>query len=202
MKKIALLLLLTLMPLVGFSKTISITGRVDNISMQEAVEKVMEEHRSLPIEKPIVLALNSPGGSVYAGYFLMNQMISLQAEGRKFTAIVTGMCASMCFNILQVADIRGSLPFATIMQHLPFGGDKQHLEAIERVMDKLTAKRLGIHHLLWKQIARQNLWVGSDDALKMNVIDAVYIEKNLGDIMNVEESTFNVLKTRGEVSGD
>jgi len=79
------------------------------------------------------------------------------------------------------------------MQHMPRGGDFQALEAIERAMDRLTAKRIGIHNLLWKQIARANIWVDPEDALDVNIIDAIYVEVERTDnelLENGEEFRF------------
>jgi len=157
-------------------QTFNLNGYVGELSMAVLTAQITHAHQSLPLERPIIIKLNSGGGSVFAGYKFMNQVRAIQAQGRTFIGVVTGFCASMCFNILQTLDIRASFPFGMLMQHMPSGGDTQALEAIERDMDRLTSKRIGIHKLLWRQIARANIWVGPQDALDVNVLDMIYVE--------------------------
>lgn len=174
-------------------QTVELDGRVESFSVIVLTYEIEKLHEALPMDKPIIIKLNSPGGSVFAGYELMNKIKAMQIEGRKFIGVVTSLCASMCFNILQSLDVRTSYPYGSLMQHLPYGGDEQHLEVIERAMDRLTSKRIGIHIRLWKQIARANLWVDPFDAVEMNILDKVVVEIRRSEEyikLNGEESKY------------
>ena len=71
--------------------------------------------------KDISIYINSPGGSVYAGYGIYDTM---QYIGSDVSTICTGVAASMA-SILLVAGAKGkrfALPHSRIMIHQPLGG--------------------------------------------------------------------------------
>ena len=71
--------------------------------------------------KDISIYINSPGGSVYAGYGIYDTM---QYIGCDVSTICTGMAASMA-SVLLVAGTKGkrfALPHSRVMIHQPLGG--------------------------------------------------------------------------------
>ena len=71
--------------------------------------------------KDISIYINSPGGSVYAGYGIYDTM---QYIGSDVSTICTGIAASMA-SVLLVAGAKGkrfALPHSRIMIHQPLGG--------------------------------------------------------------------------------
>lgn len=76
--------------------------------------------------KDISIYINSPGGSVYAGYGIYDTMQYISSD---VSTICTGMAASMAA-VLLVAGTHGkryALPHSRVMIHQPLGGcrDKQ-----------------------------------------------------------------------------
>jgi ATP-dependent Clp protease protease subunit len=68
---------------------------------------------------PIQLYLNSPGGSVYAGYSILDTMEFIEP---KVNTMVCGMAASMAFILAISGDHRSSLKHSRLLEHQPLGG--------------------------------------------------------------------------------
>lgn len=80
--------------------------------------------------KDISIYINSPGGSVYAGYGIYDTM---QYIGCDVSTICTGMAASMAA-VLLVAGAKGkrfALPHSRVMIHQPLGGMQGQASDIE-----------------------------------------------------------------------
>lgn len=75
----------------------------------------------------IILHINSPGGSVYEGYTIYNL---LKGSGKKISAKVEGVCASIATLIALAADEIELFPLSQWLIHNPMGaveGDRQEL---------------------------------------------------------------------------
>ena len=87
--------------------------------------------------KDISIYINSPGGSVYAGYGVYDTM---QFIGSDVSTICTGMAASFAA-VLLVAGTKGkrmALPHSRVMIHQPLGGAQGQASDIE-----ITAREIG-----------------------------------------------------------
>jgi len=97
-----LTILLTSVNCLALTTTSSILDEVNYDSIDNVIDDLRSAHISKPIEEVLTIELDSPGGSVFAGFKLMNYIRALQKSGRKIDGIVTGICASMCFAILRI----------------------------------------------------------------------------------------------------
>ena len=158
------------------TRTFKFHGEINKQSTTMLGIELEIAHEVSDINKPFYIEFDSPGGSVYAGYELLNKIEGMQAEGRKFVGVVNTFCASMCFIILQHMDTRAAEKHSTLMQHEPSGGDKGHLQALMDAIQTKVAKRIGISLELWRLIAKQNIYIGSERALKSNLIDQIVIK--------------------------
>lgn len=68
-------------------------------------------------KKYVNILIDSPGGSVYAGWDFMSTMQQVKASGTRLDCYVTGMAASMAFQILNYCDNRYALPYSTVLWH-------------------------------------------------------------------------------------
>ena len=93
--------------------------QVDKRSVDKVIDQLMLEDLVTLKGEPLILRVNSPGGGVFEGFRLINKMNSIKASGRKITVRVTGMCASMCFTILQAASTREAHPLALFLPLAP-----------------------------------------------------------------------------------
>jgi ATP-dependent Clp protease protease subunit len=132
--------------------------------------------------KDISIYINSPGGSVYAGYGVYDTM---QFINSKISTICTGIAASMAA-VLLVAGEKGkrfALRHSRVMIHQPLGGAQGHASDIE-----ITAREIGkIKKELYAIIAAhsgqpvdkvekdsdRDYWMTSDEAKEYGMIDDV-----------------------------
>lgn len=76
------------------------------------IRKLMRESK-----KPIYLYLDSPGGSVVAGLFLIHEIEKAKAQGVKFVCVVDKMAASMAFQFLLHCDMRYAHKTSSMLWH-------------------------------------------------------------------------------------
>lgn len=87
---------------IDFEMTIPL---VDNI-----VAQATEDHE-------ITLVINSPGGEVNAGMYLLNGIDLAKARGTRFRCVTTGLAASMAFQVFAKCDERYALPNSFMLYH-------------------------------------------------------------------------------------
>lgn len=135
----------------------------------------------------VTINMNSPGGSIYDGFDLMDEMASHQANGVKYEIRVRGMAASMAGVILQQADERVCGANSHIMIHRASAflmGNSANLEDnLERIkllegrIQKIFIDRSGgklkksVVEGWWK--ARKDIWIPAEEALEMGIIDRI-----------------------------
>ncbi|TAF32767.1 MAG: ATP-dependent Clp endopeptidase proteolytic subunit ClpP [Cytophagales bacterium] len=137
---------------------------------------------SLDNQKDILIYINSPGGSVYAGLGIYDTMQYIKPD---VATICTGMAASMGAVLLAAGHNgkRSALPHSRVMIHQPMGGARGQASDIE-----ITAKQVQIlkkelyeilsHHsgkdydTIWRDSDR-DYWMIADEAKEYGLIDEV-----------------------------
>ena len=135
-------------------------------------------------KKDILLYINSPGGSVYAGLGIYDTM---QYVSPDVATICTGMAASMGAVLLCAGSVgkRTALKHSRVMIHQPLGGAQGQASDIEitaREIQKLKKELYEIisHHTkkdykqVWKDGDR-DYWMTSEEAKEYGMIDEVLI---------------------------
>lgn len=135
--------------------------------------------------KDISIYINSPGGSVYAGYGIYDTM---QFIGSDVSTICTGMAASMAA-VLLVAGQKGKrfgLKHSRVMIHQPLGGAQGQASDIE-----ITAREIGkVKQELYQIISEhsgqpiekiaqdsdRDYWMTSGEAKDYGMIDDVLMK--------------------------
>lgn len=141
---------------------------------------------SVDSKKDILLYINSPGGSVYAGLGIYDTM---QYVGPDVATICTGLAASMGAVLLSggTKNKRSALPHSRIMIHQPLGGAQGQASDIEitaREIQKLKKELYDIlsYHTgktydeIWKDSDR-DYWMKSYEAKEYGLIDEVLERK-------------------------
>lgn len=137
---------------------------------------------SIDSKKDIVIYINSPGGSVYAGLGIYDVM---QYVASPISTVNTGIAASMAY-VLACAGTKGkrmSLPHARYMQHQPLGGAEGQASDIEitaREIQKLKKELYEIialhtgkdYDTIWKDCDRDH-WMTAREAKEYGCIDHV-----------------------------
>ena len=140
---------------------------------------------SLDSDKDILIYLNTPGGSVYAGLGIYDTMQYINCE---ISTICTGMAASMGAVLLcsGAKGKRTALKHSRIMIHQPMGGvsgQASDIEITAKEIQKLKKELYEIisHHSgkaykqVWKDGDR-DYWMTSQEALDYGMIDEVLIK--------------------------
>lgn len=139
---------------------------------------------SVDAKKDILMYINSPGGSVYAGLGIYDTMHYIKPD---VATICTGLAASMGAVLLAggAAGKRSALPHSRVMIHQPLGGAQGQASDIEitaREIQKLKKELYDIlaHHTgkdyetIWKDSDR-DCWMIAEEAKEYGLIDEVLI---------------------------
>jgi len=159
------------------------SAEVDQESATDAIRKLWYLEFSAP-GKPITLIINSPGGSVDAGFAVWDQIKMISSP---VTTVVTGLAASMG-SILSLCAPRGkrlATPNARILIHQPsihggVRGQASDLEIHAREILKMRARIIELYveasgkdrETIAAAIERDT-WLSADEAKEFGLIDRV-----------------------------
>lgn len=170
------------------SSTIILNGAIDDSVASEICIALLQ----LEAESyggPITMMINSPGGSVSAGWMIVD---TIQLIDRVET-ICTGVAASMAAVILMSGVHRSILPHARVMLHQPLGGtglvQSSDLQIAAREMTR-TRDELYAHicqctgQSLEKVSADcdRDYWLGAEEAVKYGIVDDVVGKEDRGPV--------------------
>lgn len=130
--------------------------------------------------KPIKLYINSPGGSVNAGWEIIDTMNAIKSPVH---TINTAMCASMASVILSFGEKRYSLPHARVMIHeVSSGVDGKfrdmkaallETEKINKITMTALAENCGKTYEEIMQDAIRDLWFDAKESIEYGIIDEI-----------------------------
>ena len=137
-------------------------------------------------KKDILLYINSPGGSVYAGLGIYDTM---QYVSPDVATICTGMAASMGAVLLSggTKGKRSALKHARMMIHQPSGGMHGQSTDMEITLKQMQDLRKDLYNILslhtgktYEQIEKdsdRDKWMRSEEAKDYGIIDEVLVRK-------------------------
>ena len=134
--------------------------------------------------KDISIYINSPGGSVYAGYGIYDTMQFISSD---VSTICTGMAASFAA-VLLVAGTKGkrmALPHSRVMIHQPLGGAQGQASDIEITAREIQKLKKELYTIIadhshtdfdkvWADSDR-DYWMTAEEALAYGMIDKVLV---------------------------
>ena len=138
-------------------------------------------------KKDILLYVNSPGGSVYAGLGIYDTM---QYVSPDVATICTGMAASMGAVLLSggTKGKRSALKHSRIMIHQPSGGMQGQASDMEITLKQMQELRKDLYNILshhtgkpYEQIQKdsdRDKWMRAEEAKDYGIIDEVLIKKD------------------------
>ena len=141
---------------------------------------------SVDAKKDILLYINSPGGSVYAGLGIYDTM---QYVNPDVATICTGMAASMGAVLLSggAEKKRSALPHARVMIHQPSGGMQGQSRDMEITLKQMQELRKDLYTILanhsgktYEEIERdsdRDYWMRAEEAKAYGLIDEVLTKK-------------------------
>lgn len=136
--------------------------------------------------KDISIYINSPGGSVYAGYGIYDTMQFINSD---VSTICTGIAASMAA-VLLVAGEKGkrfALKHSRVMIHQPLGGAQGQASDIEITAREIGKVKKELYTIIsnhsgksFEEVERdsdRDYWMNSTEALEYGMIDKVMIKE-------------------------
>jgi ATP-dependent Clp protease protease subunit len=137
-------------------------------------------------KKDILIYVNSPGGSVYAGLGIYDTM---QYVNPDVATICTGLAASMGAILLcgGAAGKRSALPHSRIMIHQPLGGVQGQASDIEITAREILKLKQELYEILAKHSGKdiptiekhsdRDYWLKAAEAKEYGIIDEVLMKK-------------------------
>ncbi|MDR1160881.1 MAG: ATP-dependent Clp endopeptidase proteolytic subunit ClpP [Tannerellaceae bacterium] len=136
--------------------------------------------------KDISIYINSPGGSVYAGYGIYDTM---QFIGSDISTICTGIAASMA-SVLLVAGTKGkrfALPHSRVMIHQPMSGAQGQASDMEIAVREVLKVKNELYTIIANHSGQpfdkvekdgdRDYWLDSAEAKEYGMIDDVLTRK-------------------------
>jgi ATP-dependent Clp protease protease subunit len=136
--------------------------------------------------KDISIYINSPGGSVYAGYGIYDTM---QFIGSDISTICTGIAASMA-SVLLVAGTKGkrfALPHSRVMIHQPMSGTQGQASDMEIAVREVLKVKKELYTIIANHSGQpydkvekdgdRDYWLDSAEAKEYGMIDDVLTRK-------------------------
>jgi ATP-dependent Clp protease, protease subunit len=158
------------------------TGVDDNIANIITAQLLFLE--SVDATKDILLYINSPGGSVYAGLGIYDTMQYITPD---VNTICTGLAASMGAVLLAggAAGKRSALPHSRVMIHQPLGGARGQASDIEITAREIQKLKKELYDILASHSGQsyekvhadsdRDYWMKADEAKEYGLIDEVLI---------------------------
>lgn len=165
------------------SRRIFISDAIDSESSREIIKKLWYLELKEP-GKPILLVINSPGGSVDAGFAIWDQVRLITSP---VTTLVTGLAASMG-SILSLCAAKGrrfATPRARIMIHQPMIGgvikgqatdlDIQAKEMLKTrdILIRIYIDATGKDYGTIERAIDRDTWMTADEAKDFGLLDKI-----------------------------
>ncbi|MEY3450781.1 MAG: hypothetical protein RL711_606 [Bacteroidota bacterium] len=139
---------------------------------------------SVDAKKDILMYINSPGGSVYAGLGIYDTMHYIKPD---VATICTGLAASMGAVLLAggAEGKRSALPHSRVMIHQPLGGAQgqasdieitaREIQKLKKELYDILAKHTGKDYdTIWKDSDR-DCWMIAEEAKAYGMVDEVLL---------------------------
>ena len=137
--------------------------------------------------KDISIYINSPGGSVYAGYGIYDTM---QFIGCDVSTICTGMAASFAA-VLLVAGTKGkrmALPHSRVMIHQPLGGVQGQASDIEITAREILKVKKELYTIIsthsgkpYEEVERdsdRDYWMTAEEEKAYGMVDEILVRNS------------------------
>jgi len=138
--------------------------------------------QSTDTKKDIQMYINSPGGSVYAGFGIYDTMHLIAPD---VATICTGMAASMAAVLLcsGAAGKRAALTHSRVMLHQPLGGVQgpasdieitaREVQKVKKELYTILAKHSGQEYQKIHDVSDRDFWMIASEAKNFGIIDEV-----------------------------
>ncbi len=165
------------------TRRIFICNAIDNDLAEDTIKKLWFLENENP-GKPITVILNSPGGSIDAGFAIWDQ---LKMTSSPITTIVTGMAASMGSILMLTADKgkRFATPKSRVMIHQPrlsgvIQGQATDLEIqakeilkMRKLLIEIYMQATGKSYEALEKSLDRDAWMTAEEAKSFGLLDRI-----------------------------
>ncbi len=151
---------------------------IDNIDI--AVNTIYELKRRANVDIPLRLIINSPGGSVKAGFMAIDYIRSLPIQLETY---ILGQAASMAFILWLAGNKRDMSENSSILIHqirTGIAGKKseiddyiKHLNDLHSQLIEFTVKMTGLDKKVIEDLFARETWLTRREAIKLNLLKGV-----------------------------
>lgn len=137
-------------------------------------------------DEEITIYINSPGGSVTAGFSMYDTINTVKARGIDIVTCATGMTASMAAFLLTCAGSKGKRycePNAEVMIHQPLGRMEgqateieiaaQHILRTKKKLNSIMAEKCGRTLEELTAATDRDNWLSAQEALEYGLVDKI-----------------------------
>lgn len=125
----------------------------------------------------VEIRLNSPGGSVLAGFSMYS---AIKSSSKNTVTINEGVCASICSVLFLAGQTRIAFDYSTFMIHNAHGGGENALEAINESIQVIYQPFLGDESI---QLMEDETWMNAKTMLERNIATEITITKDMNKII-------------------
>lgn len=168
-------------------RIVFVGGPIEDSLANSVVAQLLFLEKEAP-NKDIVMYVNSPGGSIYAGMAILDTMNLIKSE---ISTVCVGLCASFGTMILMngTKGKRYALPNSTIHLHQPLqdgsGGQAsdiaiqaEEILRLRKVLYDMIADKTGQSIEKISKDADRDKWLDANGALEYGIIDKVMGKKD------------------------
>ena len=166
-------------------RIIFLNGEIDDNSANLVIAQLIYLEGKDP-NKDIFLYINSPGGSVSAGFAIYDTMKYIKCD---VTTICIGLAASMGAFLLSsgAKGKRYALPNAEVMIHQPLGGFQgqasdiqihaKHIQRLKNKLNKILSENTGKDIKTIEQDTDRDNYMTADEAKNYGLIDQIFVSR-------------------------
>ncbi len=166
-------------------RVIFLSGEIDDATANSIVAQLIYLEFKDPT-KDITLYINSPGGSVSAGFAIYDTMNYIKCD---VTTICIGMAASMAAFLLSsgTKGKRFALPNSEVMIHQPLGGAQGQATEIKIAADHILKTRAKLNGILAQNTGRsieqinqdteRDNYLSAEQARDYGLIDRIFYKR-------------------------
>ncbi len=167
------------------NRVVHLAGEITDESATSIVAQLL--HLASVGDEDIQLYINSPGGSVSAGFAIYD---TLQFISPDVATVCIGRAASMAAIILSggAAGKRAMLPHSEVMIHQPSGGmdgqasdmliAAEHIKETKDILNKILSENCNRDYSRVADDTERDNWMNPKEALAYGIVDKV-LEKNV-----------------------
>ena len=167
--------------IIGNKAVVLIHDTIDN-EMSKEISAFIYGLEFLDEVTDLEVSINSPGGSVMAGFSLYS---AIKASTKKSNTTVEFLSASIATVVMFATDTLTLNTYSNAMVHNPFGSSEKVLKNVKDSIMAVYSDRFGKNVT---KLMDNETWFNSEELNKLGIIDKVIYSNNKEEVLNFSET--------------